>query len=973
MSTLTSSSLGPVSRTLLDQLAELLNRKTSVVWVDAGAHYSGFFDRLSDEQLSARRLAYRGSYLEMLPRLVEVTSGARLPATLIHAEGLTSQSIRETPLLQLYAVSHGFERALPTLIRQAATGRVMPDEVEAFLNEPDVTLERADDWMAASTSEASDAFATKLSGMPPGPLLLELLHVDPAHRQFHENELKGRADAIRHHFALHLGLPDAWFPTQDARVDALGDIVARWVMAVEYVHDLARAPKAAILQPAAGLSRPLVLACNEVARLLRDRAPTDYRTLALDFEDNELQAEAKDASAADLGVIDTFAFEEKALRTDATQALVQEDWARAHARAKDRLAQDSVWIRLDRGRSLCWSLMLAGAELGLAIARSTEGGQLDFANMHSLSEAADAYAEHGATVDLLHRKLEEAASTHLLEKLPDFDRIAEAVHATRDAWRRWADARARAWTELCENEGALPSDRARCQRRIFYDVVEPMLESKSPGKTAYFMVDALRFEMAQDLLGRIGKPANTSVHLKASLCELPSVTEVGMNILAPVANGNRLSPSFKGTKKAKDSVHRVTGWSAGGARVSDPDSRTKAMTARIAAGGSAQLLSIEDVLATTDATTMKRRIAKADLVVVHSTRIDKAGENGIGLAEFPREIRRLKAAWERLREAGVRRFVITDDHGFLLRRPADAVLAFGQHHDAKGRYAMYLEAFKHEHSYSVKMSSLDYDGAGEHVLVFPKGLEVFPQAQTRDYVHGGNSPQERVIPVLTIEHKSAVGGTDARFELDVCETSSTAGRHTIIAQVVPSQRSQLNLANPDEPVHIELRATRENVDIDLTEATGARIEEGMLVASLNKPFTVAFALRGPREERVTVTLTAVSSTVRVESTTTRARFDVLPAKRRTGEVAIQPPAPLLSAPQSDDSWLHEIADAGHRRALGHIAEHGAINESELQQLLGHARAVRRFARAFDGYQALAPFTMSIESTGMGRTYRRISS
>ncbi len=970
MPSATTPSLGPVSRTLLDQLIEVLNRKTSVVWVDAQANYSGFFDRLSDAQLSARRLAFRGSYLEMLPQLVEVTSGARLPATLLHAEGLTSQSIRETPLLQLYAVSHGFERALPTLIRQAATGRVMPDDVEAFLNEPDVTLERADAWMAARTSEASDAFATKLAGMPPGPVLLELLGVDPAHRQFHEDELKNGVKGVRHHFALHLGLPDAWMP--NASLPALGDVVARWVMAVEYVHDLARPPKAAVLEPARGLSRPLVLACNEVARLLRDRAPTDYRTLALDFEDRALEDESEDASAADLGVIDTFAFEEQALRNDATEAIVQGDWDRAHTRAKERLAQDSVWIRLDRGRELCWTLVLACAELGLAIDRSTQGGQLDFAKMHSVSEAADAYAEHGAAVDLLHRKLEEAASTHLLEKLPDFDRIAEAVRVTREAWRRWADDRARAWTELCENEGALPGDRARCQRRIFYDVVEPLLESKAPGKTAYFMVDALRYEMAQDLLGHIGKPPGTNVHLKASLCELPSVTEVGMNILAPVANGNRLSPSFKGTKKAKDSVHRVTGWSAGGSRVSDPDSRTKAMTARIAAGGSAQLLSIEDVLATTDATTMKRRIAKADLVVVHSTRIDKAGENGIGLAEFPREIRRLKAAWERLREAGVRRFVISADHGFLLRRPGDATLSFGQHHDAKGRYAMYIEAFKHEHTYSVKMSSLDYDGAGEHVLVFPRGLEVFPPAQTRDYVHGGNSPQERVIPVLTIEHKSAAGGTDARFELDVRETSTIAGRHTLVAQVVPSQSSQLNLANPDDPVHIEIRPTREGVAIDLSEATGARIEEGMVVASLNTPFTVAFALRGPREERVTVALNAVSSTVRVDGTTTRARFDVLPAKRRTGEVAIAPVGAPPTEPGPDASWLDEVTDDGHRRALKHISEHGAINESELQQVLGHARAVRRFARAFDGYQALAPFTMTIESTGMGRTYRKIS-
>ena len=53
-------------------------------------------------------------------------------------------------------------------------------------------------------------------------------------------------------------------------------------------------------------------------------------------------------------------------------------------------------------------------------------------------------------------------------------------------------------------------------------------------------------------------------------------------------------------------------------------------------------------------------------MVVHAEGIDRAGERGLGLARFDAELQNLRAAWRLLYEAGVRRFVITADHGFLL-------------------------------------------------------------------------------------------------------------------------------------------------------------------------------------------------------------------------------------------------------------------------------------------------------------------
>src|SRR5690606_29443498 len=149
----------------------------------------------------------------------------------------------------------------------------------------------------------------------------------------------------------------------------------------------------------------------------------------------------------------------------------------------------------------------------------------------SLEEALDAYAERGAAADRAHRHLEQHRAARLDPQLPEFETIRERLDDVRRAWRRWADAWARDFNDQRRREGFLPA-AARQQRTLFDDVVRPLTEE--PGTTALFVVDAFRYEMGEELYAQIGGTAATTAHLKARLAELPTVTEVGMNVLAPV-------------------------------------------------------------------------------------------------------------------------------------------------------------------------------------------------------------------------------------------------------------------------------------------------------------------------------------------------------------------------------------------------------------------------------------------------------
>jgi hypothetical protein len=325
----------------------------------------------------------------------------------------------------------------------------------------------------------------------------------------------------------------------------------------------------------------------------------------------------------------------------------------------------------------------------------------------------------------------------------------------RTAYRAWADSLASAFNALCSEHGFLPQASLR-QRELFEDVVRPAtLES---GVTAYFTVDALRFEMGEQLYEALAKTRTGEVQLKARLAELPTVTEVGMNVLAPLALGGKLRPDI-------DAGNNIRGCRSHEARVASPEDRRKLMHERVG-GKTCPKLSLEDVLSR-DVTSLRRAIGEARLVLVHSEGIDKAGEKGVGLSVFENELQHLRAAWRQLYNAGVQRFVFTADHGFLLHDPLTrAPRPLGFKTDPKRRHMVSSDYLERDGTVAVRASDLDYD-CDEVSFLFPEDAAPFDRGEkAKDFVHGGNSLQERVIPVLTVQHRHAAGAETIRYGIE---------------------------------------------------------------------------------------------------------------------------------------------------------------------------------------------------------------
>lgn len=941
-----SAAFGPVSSALEKELRAEIRKDGVVIWLDADHHYTGFVDGLRARrqigELPYEVTAYRGSHLELMFQLEGIAAGPTRAPLLIHMPGFNEESIKTSPVYEFYLAGKRFRRAMKTLVVEAAASHAAPEAIALFADSPDLSLEAADAWVKACIEAASGGFQAQLKLRGAEGVLQDLLGgtfqlTDPKY-----------ATEFWEQWTVWTGITQQWplyglGATHDWASWAFA--LAGWALSVEFVDDLQREPVSPLLSGVGELPQAVKLTCRGIARMLRDQHPDFYQRAADDTQ-ALLTDEVQVALAQDLGKIDTFRFEEDMVLKAALHALGQADWNSVLGWATPRVKEPhtSFWLRRDPSRVLAWELLLLGANLGQAMSKA---GQT--LRGHGLDEAVEFYAKHGEEVDRAHRHLEQRRASILGPRLPEFHALRAVMDDMRTRWRTWADVWALAFSGLCRTHGFLPS-AALQQRNIFDDVVKPSTEE---GVTALFVVDALRYEMGQELLETFAKAPGVVATLRPALAELPSETCVGMNVLAPVAQNGKLNPVL-------DKYGKVTGFSTGEFQVLKPDSRKRAMHERVG-GANCPWLSLEEVVSR-DAASLRQSVSKAKLIVIHGEEIDKAGENNVGPSVFDDVMSRLRAAWHVLREAGVKRFVMTSDHGFLLLDDRARISQpHGRKIDPSRRNVYSPVAADHAGEVRVALQDLGYVGASGY-LMFPESTAVFEVGKrSLNFVHGGNSLQERVIPVLKIVHRSPSGGSTLSYAVSGKVKEAVAGMHCVELQVDVQAQVALGFGASRE-IELTMHALdRNDARVELCQARGARTDSGSIYAPLGKPFEVFFKITGQAEDRVLVEVFHPSKVADVTSFVPEHRFDVSASgqsvERENG-----------AKPVGDD-WLSRMPEQA-RHVFDYLAKHGMVTEDELVKLMGSQRAARGFGANIESYVKLAPFKLRIDHVDGIKRYTR---
>jgi len=393
-----------------------------------------------------------------------------------------------------------------------------------------------------------------------------------------------------------------------------------------------------------------------------------------------------------------------------------------------------------------WELVLVAAQLLYAAGR-IEAALKPFSL--SASELFRAYTEGEhpwCELDTFQRRLEYRCWGF------DFDdaRHRTLIHLTHRARQRYMEVGGllaeRFVHALEQDQFRLPGFRT--QRETFSSMVAPALRE---GKTAYLLVDALRFELARELVRDLGD--GYRVTLLAGLGTVPSITEIGMAALMPGAEGDaQVVPIGLGK----------VGLKVGETVLKDRKSRLewlKQHAPQANAGKQARVFvtRLEDFPFSTKG--IKAGIETADLVVMTSQELDELGEtDNLMLIRTMMDgiLVNLRRAIRRLAELGCKTMIVTADHGFLLgdelgedmKLDAPGGETLDLHRrvwvgrgGAAGR-ASFLRA-------PLSAFGLSHDPSLE--IAVPYGFAGFKAAGgSVAYFHGGLAPQEIIVPIMEI-------------------------------------------------------------------------------------------------------------------------------------------------------------------------------------------------------------------------------
>ncbi|MBN1854454.1 MAG: PglZ domain-containing protein [Pirellulales bacterium] len=434
-----------------------------------------------------------------------------------------------------------------------------------------------------------------------------------------------------------------------------------------------------------------------------------------------------DLAARTITGVETFAsIEMRLLRHAEVQLLAG---AAADGLNLARRRKQSFWAMVELTHQLHWSLLETTAQLLLTAARietelkTTKKEPAALVKAYAEGDAVPS-GEPWCLLDTYHRRLERQYATFDLDVGGKHGQLEQVITAARHRYTAVAGQCAEAMTDALEASRFELEDLIH-QSEIFSSQVGPQCRQ---GQTAYLLVDALRYEMARELIEGLGD--GFKVQLVPVVAQLPTITDVGMSAIMPHAEkGMELVPA--GSGKVAIQIAGVT--------LKDRAKRIAQLRSAIPGG------MIDSKLNNLMKPSKKQReeIEGADFTLVTSQEIDRRGEE----TEDEEEARRymdevldkLRRGVRTLGKLGMENVIIVADHGHLFGEVLDSGMKIdppgGDTVDLHRRVWIGRGGAVGDAFVRVTVSQLGLGGDLE--LAFPRGLGCFKTpGGTTAFFHG---------------------------------------------------------------------------------------------------------------------------------------------------------------------------------------------------------------------------------------------
>lgn len=364
---------------------------------------------------------------------------------------------------------------------------------------------------------------------------------------------------------------------------------------------------------------------------------------------------------------------------------------------------------------------------------------------HSLQELAKRYIDSSYRMDRWYRYF-----YFYLDQLPDVKGLEKLKELVENIYTNdYLSKICVNWNEYFAKEFA---DLTLLKQADFYR----KKISDASEQTVVIISDALRYEVGVSLVERLNEDEKCKATMKTMISTLPSITAYGMAALLP----------HKSLELTEDYTVLVDGQKI--------DTLQKRQTILKAYKENSKCLQYDDIHALT-VQELKTMFAFQDVVYIYHNQIDARGdklntENEVFNAceEAVNEIRKLI---RRLTSANKMNFIVTADHGFLYKRnkltESDKVnvsgkdrerglgrkIGFVDSNDAlvARRYMLSTDEVVREGVVSMAVGMTFYND-DERRVSCPVGADVFKASSSgMNYVHGGCSPQEMLIPMIEVK------------------------------------------------------------------------------------------------------------------------------------------------------------------------------------------------------------------------------
>ena len=629
-----------------------------------------------------------------------------------------------------------------------------------------------------------------------------------------KDALKGQAAWVGECHALLKTTLDLSLKTKSKSWSAIADELWRYLLFSEFVFDLpVELPSSLVTVPCA--PREALFLIEDICERLRNdrRTQTNYIERAETIE-LELNLSLACQSIEDLGIRDTFPFEERSFFAQAVNALQRNNFDKL--REVLQRHTNSVWT--GRGENLVqWALVKSAFELVQACDDVEDQLSENSRNMDAL---VNYYVSNLREVDRLQREFEQTVGDAIGIEI----NMESVVRHARTTYRNLAEKIQSIFIRHLEKNG-WPLAGRPSNADAFDKFIAPKL-TESGRRVALFLVDALRYELGVELSKDLGEEGQ--VEVQPACAQLPTITPVGMASLLPGA-GQGLYLARKDDKVIVNLDDQPL------ASVTQRmDVLRKRYGQRFAEVELAKFVSSNSKIAHT-----------VELLVLRTNEMDQDFEaNPEGAPSLiSRTFQRIRSAIRKLAELGFQDAVILTDHGFFLNTALEAGDTCTK---PAGNWVNVHERMLLGDGTSDSANLImDKDALGIrgdfNQAAFPRALVTYRSGMT--YFHGGVSLQEALVPIISMRIQLAEKKSKPQFSVALNYKRGGKKITTRLPVLEVSISGQSNLFAPEEVVNLLLEAHDQKGKVIGEAKLGGVVNSSTGIISLKPGETVQIILK----------------------------------------------------------------------------------------------------------------------------------